>query len=269
MIEGNTTSIFISRLAILEDAFVELSAAENIRFPLEVTFHGEQAEDFGGPRREFFTIVVREIKERMLDEEINFVPCDERLARQHFFYAGLLLGLSAIQGGPLAPYLHSLLNASETTEKKQFIKGLRRTGLFQLMQGTGTVRFLFHPTATTTLTVNKLLHLLTVNFSCEGSSRRAKEEKTYNEFVKYLRDVYAGRRGDNISLGNVLNFITCVENIPPLGFAITPSLTFVDDAGPFPTAQTCINRIILPSGTAALNPDFLDLAFLNAHFGHT
>lgn len=58
------------------------------------------------------------------------------------------------------------------------------------MQSTGTIRYLFRTTAATKLTVNKLLHSLTVNFSPDGSSRRSREEKTYNEFVKYLRDVY-------------------------------------------------------------------------------
>lgn len=47
-LDGQTTSLFISRLSILEDSFSELAIAENIRFPLEVNFHGEQAEDLGG-----------------------------------------------------------------------------------------------------------------------------------------------------------------------------------------------------------------------------
>lgn len=76
-LDGQTTSLFISRLSILQDAFSELASAENIRFPLEVNFHVEQAEDLGGPRREI--LIVKEIKDRMLDEEINFVASDERL----------------------------------------------------------------------------------------------------------------------------------------------------------------------------------------------
>lgn len=36
----------------------------------------EQAEDLWDPRREFLTIIVKEMKDTMLDEEINFVASD-------------------------------------------------------------------------------------------------------------------------------------------------------------------------------------------------
>lgn len=107
-LDGQTTSLFISRLSILEDSFSELAIAENIRFPLEVNFHGEQAEDLGGPRREFFTIMVKEIQDRMIDEEGNFMASDERIANKHFFFAGILLGIF-LRISHSTDYLHFLL----------------------------------------------------------------------------------------------------------------------------------------------------------------
>ena len=42
---------------------------ENIRYPLEENFHGENAEDLGGPRKEFFNILLEEIRRRLVKEE--------------------------------------------------------------------------------------------------------------------------------------------------------------------------------------------------------
>jgi hypothetical protein len=53
-IEGRTTEIFVSRLNIYEDAMDEILSEQGTgtcdrSFPLEVTFTGENARDFGGP----------------------------------------------------------------------------------------------------------------------------------------------------------------------------------------------------------------------------
>lgn len=57
-IAGETTEIFVSRLNLYNDAMEEIlferSAHVDRSIPLEVTFNGEHARDFGGPRKEFF-----------------------------------------------------------------------------------------------------------------------------------------------------------------------------------------------------------------------
>jgi len=60
---GKTIEIFVSRMNIYKDAMAELVTEppiEDISFPLEVTFIGEEAADYGGPRKEFLGAVMRD-----------------------------------------------------------------------------------------------------------------------------------------------------------------------------------------------------------------
>lgn len=72
-IEGDVTPLYISRYSLYEDAMEEIAYAENIRFPLCVTFYTEGVSDFGGPRKEFLTILMRDIKEKLLKDVNNEV----------------------------------------------------------------------------------------------------------------------------------------------------------------------------------------------------
>jgi hypothetical protein len=71
-IEGKTTEGFVSRMNLYDDAMDEIltEGADPIdrSVPLEVTFTGEHAHDFGGPRREFFSSMMRLIKEYLCIE---------------------------------------------------------------------------------------------------------------------------------------------------------------------------------------------------------
>ena len=66
-------------------------------FPLEVTFTGENARDFGGSRRGFLSSVLREIKERLCTDSVdgNCNLCDNLAARTSRFYvrAGIIFGM--------------------------------------------------------------------------------------------------------------------------------------------------------------------------------
>ena len=95
-IEGDTCPIFISRNSMYIDALSEMEYVENIRFPLEVNFHGESARDFGGPRKEFFTELVKMIKQELTIEEdgkIVLKKDEQSLALNRYFYAGMLIGM--------------------------------------------------------------------------------------------------------------------------------------------------------------------------------
>ncbi|XP_069129254.1 uncharacterized protein [Argopecten irradians] len=271
-IEGETSQIFVSRRDIFRDATEEISLLENIRLPIDVTFYGEEAVDFGGPRREFFVLVLKEIKDKLLEERGESVllrECNEDLALQRYFTAGVVIGLSILEGGPAADFLDNLLrNARESEHLAQFKRGLERTGLLQLMSQKPSLVYLFRPSASQSMTVNKLLTSFKCQFSEEGSNKRMLEEATYRTFVKYTREVFAGRRSP-ITLEKILSFATSSEKEPALGFPMRPSLHFTD--GIFATSNTCIFRMCLP----LLNKDRgeddyfakLDLAFANSYFG--
>jgi E3 ubiquitin-protein ligase HERC4 len=53
----------VSRDHIVRDALQELSSADSVdlKKPLKIKFHGEEAEDAGGVRKEFFMLLLREI----------------------------------------------------------------------------------------------------------------------------------------------------------------------------------------------------------------
>ncbi len=102
-IEGRTTEIFVSRLNIYEDDMDEIISEMGScdrSFPLEVTFTGENARDYEGPRREFISIMLREIKERLFVEnneggEGGYFLQDIVTARTNQYYigAGVIFGM--------------------------------------------------------------------------------------------------------------------------------------------------------------------------------
>lgn len=95
-IEGDTSPIYVSRESCLRYSIEELCQRKNLRFPLEVPFLEELAQDLGGPRREFFEKALIEMKEELFyttsNSEIRLVENIEFLATKMYFYSGLLIG---------------------------------------------------------------------------------------------------------------------------------------------------------------------------------
>ena len=95
--DGETTTLFISRLNLFADAIQEMKSENelNLRFPLDINFHAENAEDLGGPMKEFFNLILREIREHLLTDTDGKITMKEKYAavahRKHF-YAGIFIG---------------------------------------------------------------------------------------------------------------------------------------------------------------------------------
>ncbi len=66
--------------------------------PLEVTFYGERAQDYGGPRKEFLGTVCREIRDRLFQQSLppqqgyELVYNPYHAIRDHYRAAGMALG---------------------------------------------------------------------------------------------------------------------------------------------------------------------------------
>ena len=79
----------------------------------------------------------------------------------------------------------------------------------------------------------------------------------------------------NMSLQKILLFATGTDEEPVLGFALTPTICFVESNGNFlPTANTCVNRLNLPRPSSQVPlpaADVLfnlyDYAFCNSYYG--
>ena len=120
--------------------------------------------------------------------------------------------------------------------------------------------------------------LLEPEFSSDGSNKRKSENEIYYFFVKYVREAAAGRLG-TVTLSSILQFVTCCDNEPVLGFEIKPRITFPEAANGqkydfLPKAHTCSFGLELPIDTREINIppeaelfEIYNTAFLNAYFG--
>ena len=95
-LKGN---IIIDRDHVFQDALAEVALIDNLRLPLEVNFMGEGAQDSGGPRKEFFRLVLKEIKEKLFDSGLI-----EDFA-ERYYTSGIIMGLSVLQNGKIPTFL--------------------------------------------------------------------------------------------------------------------------------------------------------------------
>ena len=99
LLEGETTEIFVSCFNVYTDGMDELlnKPDHDYSLPLDVTFNGEMAEDLGGPRKEFLSSMVRQIKDKLFvknDPDGTFVLHQYEIAenRSHYFGARIIFG---------------------------------------------------------------------------------------------------------------------------------------------------------------------------------
>ncbi|XP_052269450.1 uncharacterized protein LOC127870915 isoform X5 [Dreissena polymorpha] len=186
-IYGETNFILVDRGDLLKTAIEEIRAISDMRKCLEVQFYGECAADFGGPRKEFFSLVLHCIKEEYFEPVREWSDDYEAVGR--------ILALSTIQNGRLprimsAELVEKVFNQVLPVDKyiQDLRKGLDSLGLVQLVQELPAVIHLFTPQQSNPLTVKMLTHLLNPQFSAEGSNRRQRENSTYTLFIKYMRE---------------------------------------------------------------------------------
>ena len=157
-------------------------------------------------------------------------------------------------------------------------RGFKKLGLYQIALNLPMFLHLMRPNEANHLSRRKLVLLLDPSFSEEGSNAHKYEHAVYALFLKYVRETASGRRGA-ITLGNILQFTTGLDEEPPLGFDLPPCIQFVPASTSskwsfIPTANTCSTTMLLPRGSNDLAlPDEGDLfavydtAFTNTYFG--
>lgn len=102
-ISGETNYITVDRNNLLETGFEEISSVskEDITKTLEVQFYNEQAAYYGGPRKEFFRLVLLDIKEK------HFAQGIKELLAEYYKTVGLIFALNILQNGPMQTFLSS------------------------------------------------------------------------------------------------------------------------------------------------------------------
>ena len=109
---------------------------------------------------------------------------------------------------------------------------------------------------------------------CSDTTTTTTTRKIYGILLYMFNLLSGGRRGD-VTLSHILRFCTGDDEEPVLGYALKPSIAFVEStAGFLPTANTCISHMKLPWATHScpLPPmevlhNLYDYAFSNAYFG--
>ena len=277
-LKGKTNFIIIDRDHVFQDALAEVALIDNLRLPLEVNFMGEGAQDSGGPRKEFFRLVLKEIKEKLFDSGLI-----EDFA-ERYYTSGIIMGLSVLQNGKIPTFLseeqlQELVD--DSSEHNPCIvnlrNGLRKVGVLQLMAKLPLFLYLFRPSSSK-LNVRNLVHLLEPKFAEEGSNTKRYEKEAYAAFYKYMKELASGRRvtgSTTLTLNHILQFVCGADEEPALGFSISPQIRFVSSSGSFlPTSNTCTNTLHLPSpsSTVSLPSDDIlfnlyDYAFGSTYFG--
>ncbi|XP_056003517.1 uncharacterized protein LOC125657381 [Ostrea edulis] len=273
--EGDTNFILVDRTHLLETSFDEIKGIEDLRKTLEVQFYDETAVDYGGPRKEFFRLVLQAIKEKYFDSGLR------ELLHEDYEVVGKTFALSILQNGKIPTFLDPDVIQkifSDSTDNPCITSlrgGLETLGLYSICMQLPSFLYLFQKHSLP-LTFRMLTFLLKPQFSQEGSNNIEVEKKVYAAFVRYLREVASGRR-EHLSLANVLQFVTGADEEPLLGFKIPPTIQFPEVMNSFiPTANTCINSLQLPRPKPDLNVNFpldeklfelYDYAFLNLFYG--
>eukprot|EP00794_Sanderia_malayensis_P008538 gene8538-9450_t len=265
-IDGECSYITVDRENILTSTFSELQYVENLRYTLHVDFMGEQCVDLGGPRKEWIRMMNHAIKEKYFDHGLR-----EMLA-EDYYYVGIMIAVALLQNGQLPVFMEEnitqhIISTSLDQCIIQLQRGLEMLGMYSAFQQLPMLCNLLRPGAPMALNVQKLLQLLQARFSEEGSNSRKHEKECYQMFIKYIREVASGRRSSNssnLTLGDILSFVTGATEEPPLGFQMQPAIQFIcptelqrssqEGEASFaacfaPTARTCVNVLCLPRGT--------------------
>ncbi|XP_033748894.1 uncharacterized protein LOC117333620 [Pecten maximus] len=273
--EGSTSFILVDRENIIETAFDEINGIENVRDTLEVQFYDEVAIDYGGPRKEFFRLVISAVMDRYFNNGLR-----EHMAID-YKTVGKVISLSILQNGTIPHLDENIINeiffddnpspCIRNLQMRLDILGIRQVGKQLPM-----FLHLLRPNSSKTMTYKLLTHLLKPSFSEEGSNARMFESSLYAAFVRYLRTAASGRR-EGVTLSKVLQFATGASEEPVLGFTLHPSIDFhevLPSSSFLPTANTCINCLKLARASLEIPqpPDndlfmLFDYAFCNTYYG--
>ena len=102
------------------------------------------------------------------------------------------------------------------------------------------------------LTVDDIKSAYEIQYSDSGSNNRLKEDSTTYCFELFLQDLQDGEITDSeLTLEDLLIFITGSDHIPPLGFKQPIKIYFYDFYGNVkrrPWASTCALTLNLPRG---------------------
>lgn len=135
-------------------------------------------------------------------------------------------------------------------EIDQFKKGLNSIGEFGdiVMNNTGVFNVVLSKNNNEKLSFLSIKKLYRVNYSEDGSNDRENERKTMYCFQVFLQDL-EDNEVEDLSLQDLLIFVTGADSIPPLGFDNLITIDFYDPQDQvkrLPWSSTCSLSLYLP-----------------------
>ena len=97
-LDAETNFACIDRYQVLKSAKEELNDIENPRLTLEVSFYGEAANEAGSPRKEFFRLCLKEIRDKYFGNGLNDLITEE------YEFVGMIMAFGTLHYG-LVPRL--------------------------------------------------------------------------------------------------------------------------------------------------------------------
>ncbi|KAL7400150.1 hypothetical protein ABVT39_007202 [Epinephelus coioides] len=138
------------------------------------------------------------------------------------------------------------VNGRMQTALDQFVEGFRTLGLLEELRENPAVFRSMFVSEERPLQAKDLFSLFGVDYSVQGSNKRAKENSTICYWRDWLIDIEEGECSP-ITLEKVLEFTSGASTVPPLGFPHRPQIHFIHEANRvFPEANTCLIILRLP-----------------------
>ena len=133
-------------------------------------------------------------------------------------------------------------------ELEQLRKGLYQTLRFELLvcSHPNEVWGVLAASTVFDVTPKYLCDSFAVQYSDNGSNNRTKEEAIVFYWYEYVSEC------DNVSVGDILKFLSGSSRIPATGFDTTPKIRFTDEDR-LPTVSTCDMSITFPRKMGLLN----------------
>ena len=147
-LEGQTNFILINRQDVVKSAMDEIQFLKDPRLTLSIGFHGECAEDYGGPRKEIFRLCLRDIKATYFDNGLKDHLADD----YSLLTIGLIMALSILQNGSIPRFLRedhlqALFSSQEPSSPciRKLQIGFKNLGLYQIGNVIPNFLHLFRP----------------------------------------------------------------------------------------------------------------------------
>jgi len=186
------------------------------------------------------------------DEEFNAFKDSNAEAIADYGYASVYTSNQSMKGEIEHSLLKQSLVFSFHAEIEQFKQGLNSIGQFgdTVMSNDKVFKVVLSKDSNEKLSFLSMKKMIQVNYSLSGSNDKGGEDKTMYCFDTFLQDLEEGEV-DDLSLRDLLVFITGADSIPPLGFDDPITLNFYDQQKGItrlPWASTRSLTLYLPRG---------------------